>query len=274
MKIQTIIIGFLLLYIPTFSQTKIDEYVSIKMPETVQKMDTVTANASVSSFYSNSKAESYFVMRMAVISNGNEVNGLPEDLTGLKKIYHQVIGDQINSMGKRGFLLLDTQEVKIRDYFAYKITYRTIDSQIESGETLLLCLNGVIYVFTYSRVGDYVVRHKEEFQKSITINSLGKQIADAPVHSESTFSVTSLVTYGIIAIVLLVFFFKKSRDKSNLGINLNRVYCPKCQTKQPFIRKPANQRQALYGGHTCNNCNTEMDKYGVAIDSKSDDYAE
>jgi len=271
MKIQTLIIGFLLLSISAFSQTKIDEYIAIKIPGVVQKMDTTTSNASVSSFYSNSKAESYFVMRMAVMSNGDEVNGLPEDLIALKKIYNQVIGDQVNSMEKKGFLLLDTQAVKIKNYSAYKITYKTTDSQIESGETLLLCLNGVIYVFTYSRVGDYVIRHKEEFQKSVKISSSARQIADVPKNSESPFSLTNFVTYGIIALVLVVFFFKKSRHKSNLGINLNRVYCPNCQTKQPFIRKPANQRQVLYGGLTCSKCNTEMDKYGVSVTSKSDD---
>ena len=271
MRIQTLIIGLLLLSISAFSQTKIDKYVAVTIPGTVQKMDTTTANASVISFYSNSKAESYFVMRMAVMSNGNEVNSLPEELNALKKIYHQVIGDQVNSMGKKGFLLLDTLEVKIKDYSAYKITYKTTDSQTESGETLLLCLNGIVYVFTYSRVGDYVVGHKEEFQKSLNINSSAKQIADVSIDSKSAFSVTNFVTYGIIALIFIVFFYKKSRDKSNLGINLNRVYCPNCQTKQPIIRKPANQRQTLYGGHTCSKCNTEMDKYGVAITSKSDD---
>lgn len=270
MKIQSLIIGLLLLSISAFSQTKIDQYVAITIPGIVQRMDTTTTNASVASFYSNSKAESYFVMRMAVISNGSEVNNLPENLSALKRIYHQVIGDQVNSMGKKGFLLRDTQEVKIKDYSAYKISYKTIDSQIESGETLLLCLNGIVYIFTYSRVGDYVVGHKEAFQKSLNINSLAKQIADISINSESAFSITNFLTYGVIALVLIVFFIKKSRDKSNLGINLKRVYCPNCQTKQPFIRKPANQRQALYGGHTCRKCNTEMDKYGIALTSESD----
>jgi hypothetical protein len=31
------------------------------------------------------------------------------------------------------------------------------------------------------------------------------------------------------------------------------------------VRKPANENQALYGGHTCKNCKTEMDKYGTEI---------
>jgi transposase-like protein len=66
---------------------------------------------------------------------------------------------------------------------------------------------------------------------------------------------------------MILFFVKKSRDKSDMGINLKRVYCPGCGTKQPFIRKPKNSRQAMYGGYTCPKCNTEMDKYGDVIKS-------
>jgi RNase P subunit RPR2 len=71
----------------------------------------------------------------------------------------------------------------------------------------------------------------------------------------------------IIGIVMLVFmtFIKKDSKNSHLGINLKRIYCPKCNEKQPIIRKPANQKEALYGGNTCKNCGTEMDKYGTEL---------
>ncbi len=73
---------------------------------------------------------------------------------------------------------------------------------------------------------------------------------------------------GIIIGVVLLFLFtliKKDSKFAHLGINLNRVYCPKCNEKQPIIRSPENQRQALYGGHTCKKCGTEIDKYGQEI---------
>lgn len=72
----------------------------------------------------------------------------------------------------------------------------------------------------------------------------------------------------VIGITLLAFFFisnGKNSKNSKMGINLLGVYCPKCGLKQPMIRKPKNERQALYGGHTCKNCGTEMDKYGQKI---------
>jgi len=73
----------------------------------------------------------------------------------------------------------------------------------------------------------------------------------------------------LLGIILVFIFFliltliKKDSKFSKFGINLNRVYCPKCNLKQPIIRKPKNEHQMLYGGFTCEKCKTEMDKYGV-----------
>jgi len=49
------------------------------------------------------------------------------------------------------------------------------------------------------------------------------------------------------------------------GIHLKTVYCPNCQEEQPKVRKPQNWRQILWGGYTCQNCGTEMDKYGKKL---------
>ncbi|WP_293302386.1 hypothetical protein [Pedobacter sp. UBA4863] len=266
MKIQILITGLLLLHLSVFSQTKIDDFVSIEFPGEVQIKDFNEANASVKSFYSNSKAESYFVMRMAAIVNGKEHKNLAVDSSQLYRIYKQIYDPQIESMKRKGFLLLDTQKVKFKDYLAYKLSYSTADSQNESAETLLICLNGVVYVFTYSRVSDYILQHKEDFQKSIIIDSSAKQIAETKTNSTKLFSVSNFIAYGIIA-SFLIFFIRKGRNKSKYGINLKRIYCPVCNTKQPLIRKPVNERQLLWGGCTCSKCNTEMDKYGRALNS-------
>lgn len=73
---------------------------------------------------------------------------------------------------------------------------------------------------------------------------------------------------GIIIGIVLLFLLsliKKDSKYSKFGINLSRVYCPNCNKKQPIVRKPANERQALYGGYTCKKCGIEMDKYGTEI---------
>jgi hypothetical protein len=41
--------------------------------------------------------------------------------------------------------------------------------------------------------------------------------------------------------------------------------CPSCGAPQPVIRKPANLRQALWGGWTCARCGSEMDRWGRRI---------
>ncbi|MDF3078008.1 MAG: hypothetical protein K0S09_1897 [Sphingobacteriaceae bacterium] len=74
--------------------------------------------------------------------------------------------------------------------------------------------------------------------------------------------------FTIIISALIAFFIVKSRGKSKWGVHLKGVRCPKCNEKQPFIRVPKNEREALWGGYTCNNCNTEMDKYGQLLDDK------
>jgi NADH:ubiquinone oxidoreductase subunit 3 (subunit A) len=51
------------------------------------------------------------------------------------------------------------------------------------------------------------------------------------------------------------------------GVNRNDLVCPECGEVAPKIRKPANKQQLLWGGHTCDKCGTEMDKYGARINS-------
>jgi len=41
--------------------------------------------------------------------------------------------------------------------------------------------------------------------------------------------------------------------------------CPHCQTPVPRYRKPTSLRQAAWGGWTCENCGTEMDRHGMQL---------
>jgi hypothetical protein len=41
--------------------------------------------------------------------------------------------------------------------------------------------------------------------------------------------------------------------------------CPECDTSVPSLRKPANWRQALWGGWTCPHCRCEFDRWGRKV---------
>jgi hypothetical protein len=41
--------------------------------------------------------------------------------------------------------------------------------------------------------------------------------------------------------------------------------CPECGEPAPKVRTPANRRQALWGGWTCPECGTEMDRRGRRV---------
>ncbi len=50
--------------------------------------------------------------------------------------------------------------------------------------------------------------------------------------------------------------------KTNWGINFSQVTCPTCRTPQPKVRKPADAQEVKWGGYTCAQCGTKMDKWG------------
>lgn len=75
-------------------------------------------------------------------------------------------------------------------------------------------------------------------------------------------NIFKIILYTLLIFGFFLYFRHQSKKQSNMGINLRRVVCPKCNTKQPIIRIPKNSEQAMFGGTTCPNCNTELDKYG------------
>jgi hypothetical protein len=76
---------------------------------------------------------------------------------------------------------------------------------------------------------------------------------------------TQFLIYAILILGFSVWLWRASKDKSKWGINIKRVSCPVCQTKQPIIRMPNNPAQTVWGGTTCPKCHTNLDKYGNVI---------
>jgi hypothetical protein len=87
-------------------------------------------------------------------------------------------------------------------------------------------------------------------------------------------SITSAVLIGIVGAILggvaqMVFYrvaFRrkwKLREGKLLGFNFSSdLKCPVCGRPAPAFRKATNLHQAFWGGWTCEDCDTEYDKWG------------
>ena len=77
---------------------------------------------------------------------------------------------------------------------------------------------------------------------------------------------------GILISIIILFLFtriKKNSKYAKFAITLKNVKCPNCHLQQSFFRLPKNKSQILFGGYTCPNCNTELDKFGTKINTNS-----
>jgi hypothetical protein len=88
----------LLLNISLIGQTKMDQFVSINIPGSLIKVDTLIHNIPFLQYYSHNGSESYLFQRIEMDSKESRLNNLPSDLIGLKKVYQDFTQGQIKSM--------------------------------------------------------------------------------------------------------------------------------------------------------------------------------
>jgi hypothetical protein len=161
-----------------FSQTKIDENITVDFPgqpktlENVAKNDTLDQifNTTLKAYYLNSEEESYIAMRVNVLTDGELEPELPQSDAELKEKYKQFIDEHLKSMSKKGLFFKDSTQINLNNYSAYKLTFKGKNSEQENGQSLIFYLNGVTYVFIYSEVASYSQKNKDIFFKSIKIN--------------------------------------------------------------------------------------------------------
>ena len=71
-------------------------------------------------------------------------------------------------------------------------------------------------------------------------------------------------TVGIsvgVAVAIVLVWAASIRNKINA-----RGGCPECGTPLPGFRRPTSLKQAIWGGWTCSDCGTEMDRNGNEIE--------
>ena len=77
-----------------------------------------------------------------------------------------------------------------------------------------------------------------------------------------------VVVFGLLAVGAMLMIRDTIRRRGNWGINLKPGPCSQCGTPMPMIRKPANWRQAMWGGWTCAECGLELDKWGRPVEGQ------
>lgn len=208
---------YLLLFLSNcvLAQTQIDKNISIKIPETVQKLDTISNNTSVLAYYSKNENDSYIIMKESKILRENEKNVLDADLKSLQKKYHEIIASQIDAMSKNGFVFKDSIQIKINNFLGYKLIYNDIHSDKQNAESILLYLNGSTYVINYSKVKIFNEKHKNAFFDSLRIENVDtlQQIVDKPT------TLTYLKFILPIVFLIGVLFYLKKRKGFKKSIN-------------------------------------------------------
>ena len=259
---------FLFQTVQLFGQEKIDANVSITFPqkpktqEFSENVENIKAN--LKAFYLNTQEQSLIAVRSVLLENGKEINKPASSSLELKEIYDSEIKTQINAMKNKGFFFLDSMKIDIQTLTGYRLKYTLADTKEQGAESIILFLNGIRDVFTYSKVSTYNEYDKTKFLNSISVNNPQVTSQVEPIQKKAI----NWLKYGLYAISLfgfIIYFSQATKKQSKNGINLKTIYCPNCNTKQPFLRLPKNISQTLYGGIICPKCGKELDKYGNII---------
>lgn len=196
-----------------WGQTKIDKNIVITFPGKPEIFEINEQSVKGKAYYVNSKEDSFFAMKLNVIPNDTLSEEKPKNLTELKRNYKIKIAKQIKSMAKKGLFLKDSSEIKINTFLAYKLNFKGNTSEEEIGESQILFLNGITYVFIYSKVGSYSKLKKEVFFKSLKINDPENSIQITKPYNYFT-AILSIL--GSVIFLYLITKFRKNEKKRNL----------------------------------------------------------
>jgi hypothetical protein len=201
----------LLLSTSLFAQTKIDSIFSIQFPSKPEKSEFSKKKENGIAFYSNNEKDSFVVMRLVTENGETEFGKNLPNLKNLKKAYEKMVGVQIKEMRKKNFIFKDTTEIKIKDFIGYKITYKDKNSGKQNAESILLIINGINFIATYSKVSEFNNENKRKFLKSIKIDTSNnpKQLIE-PYDLKGNIFKLILKGIFIIGIFYLIWKYKKT----------------------------------------------------------------
>jgi hypothetical protein len=209
-------INLLILLLSTsfFAQTKIDSTFSIQFPTKPEKFEFSNKKEKGIAFYSNNEKDSFVVMRLVTENSETEFGKNLPNLKSLKKVYEKMIDVQIKEMRKKTFIFKDTTEIKINDFIGYKVTYKDENSGNQNAESILLFINGINFIATYSKVSEFNNHNKRKFLNSIKIDTSNnpKQFNEPYDLNGNLFK---LLLKGILVIGIFYLIWKYKKTTGN-----------------------------------------------------------
>lgn len=209
-------INLLILLLSTsfFAQTKIDSTFSIQFPTKPEKFEFSNKKEKGIAFYSNNEKDSFVVMRLVTENSETEFGKNLPNLKSLKKVYEKMIDVQIKEMRKKTFIFKDTTEIKINDFIGYKVTYKDENSGNQNAESILLFINGINFITTYSKVSKFNNQNKRKFLNSIKIDTSNnpKQFNEPYDLNGNLFK---LLLKGILVIGIFYLIWKYKKTTGN-----------------------------------------------------------
>ena len=206
----------LLLFISSslFGQTKVDLIFSIEFPNEPEKMKISEGAENGIVFYSNSEKESFVAMSLISENSKREFKNDLLSPEGLKSAYEKMIAVQINAMRKKTFIFKDSTEIEIKGFKGYKVTYQDENSKKQIAESVLLLINGINFIATYSKVNEFNEENKNKFLNSITIDTSKepKQVAEKYDLKEN---LLELFLKGILVVGLFYLLRKYKKTTGN-----------------------------------------------------------
>jgi hypothetical protein len=167
-------------------------------------------------YYLNNENDSFVVMRLVVDNKHTEYEKDFPNRKSLKKAYKKMIDVQIKAMSKKSFVFKDSAEITINDFIGYKITYQEEHSENQNAESILLLINGINYIATYSKVNVFNELNKSKFLNSIKIDLTEKpeQIA---INKKFNLENSVLKLDGSGLLLFGILYLRKKLKNKNVG---------------------------------------------------------
>jgi len=210
------------------AQIAIDEYVQIKFPDEVVKLDTTIDGIRVMNWRSETVTEAFLLQKIGMEYVNTKSHEIPSNSKELSVIYNGLIAGQIKSFENDVFEFIDSVRFQINNLIAYNLTFAERTSKVVNAETQLVYVNENLYVLTYVNGTDFSITRKNDFFRSFIFNE-GVRLTQISVRDKSYkfgYILGQIIGFvvvvgGVILFVRLItkfvkYLVKKKASKKNL----------------------------------------------------------